>query len=280
MLRTRIAYMPLTTYPDVVEDKAIQSAIGFAASLGCALNVKTFAVDLPRVSSGLGDYLINVPGVIQAAEERSSTECERLRVVVQEAAASRLEAQCTTRKVPLGAVFEAAASEARYCDLTLLPWSANAGAVPDMAEAVVFGSGCPVILVPPAISQPGSVDHLAVAWDGSRVAARALGDALPLLAEGGRVSVLTVEDEKPLGGSDPAGVLASWLGKRGYAATPVKISLGKRKISEALQESALSQGSQLLAMGGFGHSRIRDFILGGATKGVLTALRLPVLLSH
>lgn len=279
MTASRLAYMPLATYPEAVGDGAIRAAISFAASMGCALHVKAFAVDLPVVSSGLGDYLINIPGIIQAAEESSRAECERLQGLVQEASASRLEAQCTTRKVPLGAVLDTAASEARYCDLTLLPWSADSGAVTDMAEAIVFGSGRPAILVPPT-AHYAALDHVAIAWDGSRVAARALGDVLPLLAEGGRVSVLTVENEKPLDGTDLAGVLASWLERRGYNATPVNVALGSRQVAEALQETAISKGSQLLAMGGFGHSRIRDFVLGGATKGVLTTLRLPVLLSH
>ena len=280
MLRTRIAYMPLTTYPDVVEDEAIKATIGFAAALGCALHVKTFAVDLPRISSGLGDYLINVPGVIQAAEERSSTECERMRVVVQEAVSSRLEAQCTTRKVPLGAVFEAAASEARYCDLTLLPWSASAGAVPDMAEAVVFGSGRPAILVPPAISQPGSVDHLAVAWDGSRVATRAVFDAREFLQRAQAVTITAVTNEKTLPDQDAASRLAKYLARCGVKADVALVQSLDQPISETLQQHARQIGADLLVMGGFAHSRVRDFVLGGATSGMMKDLQHAVLLSH
>ena len=149
----------------------------------------------------------------------------------------------------------------------------------DMAQAIVFGSGRPTILVPPS-ARPASLNHIAVAWDGSRVAARALGDALQLLAKGDRVSVLTVQDEKSLSRSDLADALASSLEKRGLSATPLGITLGQKTIAETLQDTALSEGAQLLAMGGFGHSRIRDFILGGATKGVLTQLQLPTLLSH
>jgi nucleotide-binding universal stress UspA family protein len=98
-------------------------------------------------------------------------------------------------------------------------------------------------------------------------------------AKGGRVSVLTVQDEKPLK-VDLAGALASSLETRGFNATPIAIKLGERPIADALQDTALSQGAQVLAMGGFGHSRVRDFILGGATRGVLTHLRIPTLLSH
>lgn len=279
MSHIRLAYMPLATYPEAVEDAAVKAVIGFAASIGCALHVTAFAVDIPRVSSGLGDYLINIPGLIQAAEERSKAECARLQDLVNEVSASQLKAHCTTQTVSLGAVFDSAAAEARYCDLTLLPWSADTGAVQDIVEAVVFGSGRPAILVPPS-ALPAPISHIAIAWDGSRVAARALGDAFALLGEGGHITVLTVVDEKPLGGPNLAAVLASWLEKRGFSATPVEVALGRRTVSEALQQAALSTGSQLLAMGGFGHSRLRDFVLGGATKGVLEHLHLPVLLSH
>ncbi|HEY7764325.1 MAG TPA: universal stress protein, partial [Aestuariivirgaceae bacterium] len=87
-------------------------------------------------------------------------------------------------------------------------------------------------------------------------------------------------DEKPLSEPDLANALASSLAKRGFSATPLEATLRRRTIAEALQNTALSKGAQLLAMGGFGHSRIRDFVLGGATKGILTQLRLPILLSH
>ncbi|WP_291864163.1 universal stress protein [Bradyrhizobium sp.] len=279
MAHTRIAYMPLATYPEAVADESIQAAAAFAASLECTVNVTTFAVDIPRVSSGLGDLLIDIPGLVHAAEEKSRAECRRLHDLAHGVAAPHLQVHCTTREIALGAVLDAAAAEARYFDLTLLPWYGETVAAQDMTQAVVFGSGRPAVLVPKS-TQPASLEHIAIAWDASRVAARALGDALPLLAEGGRISVLTVQDEKPLGGSDLAGALVSSLEKRGFSATPLEITLGKRTIAEALQDTALSNGAQLLAMGAFGHSRIRDFILGGATKGVLTQMRLPILLSH
>lgn len=279
MTQTRIAYMPLATYPETVADRSIHAAIDFAASLGCALQVTTFAVDVPQLSSPLGNLLIDIPELVRAAEEKSRSESRRLQDLVRAAAGSRLELHGTNRQVVLGAELDLAATEARYFDLALLPWSGETVAGQDMAQALVFGSGRPAILVPPA-DAPARIDHIAVAWDASRVAARALGDALPLLAEGGRVSVLTVHGEKKLAGPDLAATLAAALDRRGIAARPFEIALGERSIAEALQDTARSEGAQLLAMGGFGHSRLRDFILGGATEGVLTRLLLPTLLSH
>jgi alkylation response protein AidB-like acyl-CoA dehydrogenase len=175
---------------------------------------------------------------------------------------------CTSRKILLSGLLDAAAAEARYYDVAVLPWSREEASAQHLIEAVVFGSGRPAILVPSSARPAARLDHIAIAWDASRVAARALGDALPLLAEGGRVTVLTVGDEKPLAGAALASLLASSLEKRGVKAHPIEITLGEKTIAQALQEKALAEGAQMLAMGGFGHSRLRDFVLGGATTGV------------
>lgn len=275
----RIAYLPVNTYPEPVPDPAILAAVGFAASLGCGLHVSTFAVDVPQTASPIGGFFINVEGMARAAEERSKAECERLEVLIKGAAQSGPDASIVKHTVVLGAALDAATIEARTFDLALLPWSAETISAQDMAQSLVFGAGVPVILVPPSTAAV-SLDHIAIAWDGSRVAARALCDALPLLAKGGRVSVVTVQGEKSFSGSNIAQTLAASLKRRGYTANAVNIALDGRTIAKALQDTALSEGAQLLAMGGFGHSRLRDFILGGATKGVFSDLRLAVLLSH
>jgi nucleotide-binding universal stress UspA family protein len=279
LMPDRIAYMPLNTYPEAAPDAAILASVGFAASLGCGLHVSTFAVDIPPVASPLGGFLINVDGMAQAVEDRSKAECERLKALIEGVAKSKPETQILNHRFVVGAALGAAISEARYFDLTLLPWAAETQSAQDMSQALVFDSGVPVILVPPTTIM-GPVNHVAIAWDESRVAARALGDVLRILPAGGRVTVVTVHDEKALNGTGLAQTLASSLNLRGYEAHAVDLTLDGKSIATALQEAALAEGAQLLAMGGFGHSRLRDFILGGATKGVLADLRLPVLLSH
>ena len=100
------------------------------------------------------------------------------------------------------------------------------------------------------------------------------------MPENGRITVLTVTDEKALAEQGIAERLASMLAGRGLDAKPLVVSLDGRTIATALQDAAITSGARLLAMGGFGHSRLRDFVLGGATQEVFTDLRLPVLLSH
>jgi nucleotide-binding universal stress UspA family protein len=277
----RIAYLPLNTYPEAAPDPAILAAVGFAAALGCGMQVSTFAVDVPPTVSPIGGFFINVEGMARAAEQRSAAECVRLQGLVQGAAPN---VTVTNRKAMMGTALDAATAEARTYDLALLPWSEDTHSAQDMAQALVFGAGVPVILVPPSATV-ASINHIAIAWDGSRVAARALCDALPLLSAGGQVTVVTVQGEKPLGDKQLgalglAEALVASLERRGYAAKAANIGLDGRPIATALQETALSSGAQLLAMGGFGHSRLRDFILGGATKGVFADLRLAVLMAH
>ena len=262
----RVAYIPLNTYPEAAPDDAILGAISFAGALGCKVHVSTFAVDIPSVGSPLGGYLINVEGMARAAEERSRAECKRLQALVEKTGSAGLGVSVTSHEVVMGGTPSSAATEARYFDLSLVPWSAEAVATQDMAQSLVFGSGLPVILVPPTTAT-GTVEHIAIAWDESRVAARALGGALWILPPGGKVSVLTVHDEKALTGAGLAQTLASSLDLRGYDAKAVDLTLDGRNIATALQDAALAEGAQLLVMGGFGHSRMRDFILGGATKG-------------
>lgn len=275
----RIAYMPLNTYPEAAPDPAVLATVDFAAALGCGMHVATFGVDIPKAVSPIGGLLINIEAMAGAAEDRSKAECERLKALIKGASRPGLDMSFSSHKVVLGAALHAATIEARTFDFALLPWSVETRSAQDMSQAIVFDAGVPTILVPSS-TQAVSVDHLAIAWDESRVAARALCDALPLLSTGGRVSVITLQGEKSLSGSGVAQTLAASLERRGYAAKAVNITLMGRSIAEALQDAALSQGAQLMAMGGFGHSRLRDFILGGATIGVFSDLRLPVLMSH
>ena len=278
-MKNRIAYMPLNTYPDAVPDEAVRAAVGFVMSLGFGLHATTFAVNIPQLSSPLGGLVLDVQGLARATEERSRAESLRLGGVAREAG-SAITLEVTHREVVLGAALDAAAYEARYFDLAVLPWSGeNRTAQEDMNEAVVFGSGRPTIVVPPS-ARPEKLNHIAIAWDGSRVAARALGDGLTLLPKDGRITVLTVKGEKELAGEGIAGILATALMKRGIDAQAKEIALEEWAIARALQDAALEAEASLLAMGGFGHSRFRDFILGGATKGVFSDLHLPVLLSH
>lgn len=279
MTITRLAYLPLVTYPDIAPDESVTAAVTLAQNLGCDLHVMAFATDMPRVSSPLGNMLLNIPDMIRTAKENSQAQCRRLQELVRQLAPPTMRVEFASREPMPGLTGADAASEARYFDLSLVPWAKDRATLQDIAQSVVFDAGRPAVLVPASVTAK-PLGHIAVAWDGSRVAARALADALGMAGGDTRFTILTVQDEKALGRSDLAVALAAILTKQGRSAQAVNVRLQDRQIGAALQEAALAAGADMLAMGGFGHSRIRDFILGGATKGVLADLQLPVLLSH
>lgn len=279
MPHIRLSYMPLVTYPDVVPDEPVTAAISLAERLGCELHATTFSVEIPAMSSPLGGMLINVAELIQTTEDNSRGHCRRLQDLILQHAGSAVKAECSSRHLPAGVAGDAAANEARYYDFSLLPWARDMLVIQEFAQAVIFASGRPAILIPSSASLD-PVHRLAVAWDGSRVAARALADAMMFVDEQTHITVLTVQDEKQLSRQDFGQTLALSLKKRGLRAEAQNVSLDDRSIALALQEAALKAGANMLVMGAFGHSRVRDFILGGATKGVFADLRLPVLLSH
>ena len=121
---------------------------------------------------------------------------------------------------------------------------------------------------------------MVVAWDFSRAAARALADALPVLEQAKRVRVVTVSHEKALDASQSAAAVSKHLAAHGLTVTLDSVDAAGRDIGDVLELYVASCNADLLVMGAFGHSRVRDFILGGATKSMLARPPLPVFLSH
>lgn len=274
-MTVRSASMPLTTYPETVPDDCLAAALGFAGAIGATIDVTIYAVEIPQPVTPFGSIVLDIPDLVRRAEDRSEADAARLTKAVRQFAPN---AGCLRRKVVVGAAADHAAAAARAHDLVLLPW-ADTGTVRDMASALIFGTGRPVVLLP-AGAKVDRLTHLAAAWDGSRVAARALADGLALLAPGGRVSLLTVAGDKTLDGLVDAKAMADRLNQRGWTAEAIFSKASRQATALALQEAAQATGAQMLALGGFGHSRMRDFVLGGVTQGMLADLRMPALISH
>lgn len=276
----RQALVPFVTYPEALNDSVTVNAVAMAAKLDADLHALAVNVDIPPVSNALSRFLLNTPDLIRQAEIKSGKRgAEMLTAVAREAKQFGMDITTQTLAAAPALLGDAAARHARYFDFALVGWEANNPTSQMTAEAVIFGSGRPTILLP-ELSTIGALDHIAIAWDGSRVAARAVADSGPLLERATRISVLTVVDEKPLDEGKMGERLTEGLRKRGLSSEAVAILTQDCPIGVTLQEHAIELGAGLLVMGGYGHSRIRDFVLGGATEGILNDLRLPVLLSH
>jgi nucleotide-binding universal stress UspA family protein len=274
------AMLPLVTYPDCNSDAVAANAAAVAEQLGADLHAAAFNADIPDVSNAVSRFLLKLPDLIKEAESVSRTRGERLLGLVKEQAASRkLQLTTSTSTAALALLGEAAAAEARYFDVALLGWEAGNPTSRSSAEAIVFGCGRPVILLP-ELTSIGKIDHVAIAWDGSRAAARAVADAARILEKAATVSVLTVVDEKPLDHEDAGERLAAGLRDRGITSEDLAIRAEDCPIGVTLQERAIECGARLLVMGGYGHSRFRDFVLGGATEDVLAAAGAPLALKR
>lgn len=274
------AFVPFVTYPDAISDFIAAQAVSFAGAIGASLHALAVNADIPDVSNALSTILLDTPEMIRQARAASRKRGSHLLGAVKtqaEAAGVGLTTSEVAAQLPLLA--DVAARRARYFDICLVGWEAGNATSRQTAEAVIFGSGRPTVLLPEN-APVAALDHVAIAWDGSRVAARAVADARFLLERAKRVSVLTVLDEKPLEEQDAGDRLVHALDRQGVNADSVPINAEDCPIAETLQRKAIERGCTLLVMGGYGHSRIRDFVLGGATQGVLDALLLPVLLSH
>jgi nucleotide-binding universal stress UspA family protein len=169
---------------------------------------------------------------------------------------------------------------ARVRDLTLVPLDGDAGLQRFVAEAIVFGSGRPVMVLPAGVPAPATIGAALVAWDYSRAAARAVADALPLLKTARDVRVLTIVNEKDLGTRRSGAELARHLAHHDVRARLEDVDAAGRAAADVIEAAARSEPTDLLVIGAFGHSRLRDFVLGGVTKAMLAAPPVPLLLTH
>jgi nucleotide-binding universal stress UspA family protein len=119
-----------------------------------------------------------------------------------------------------------------------------------------------------------------VAWDFSRPATRAVADAMPILEKAKRVCVLTVTNEKSIDTRRSGAELAKHLARHSVEVVLDEVDAKGRSIGDVFEAHLTYRNANLLVMGAYGHSRIREFILGGATKSMLTRPPLPIFLSH
>lgn len=150
-----------------------------------------------------------------------------------------------------------------------------------LVEAALFESGRPVVFVPPKAPLAGAPKRIVVAWDATPTAARAVEASLPFLKAADEVLVVAVADDKAFrpGSSGPA--LTNHLARHGVSATFETVERGSGDVFAAIAGRAAGFRADLVVMGAYGHSRLRDFVFGSATRGALSAgTSLPILMMH
>ena len=152
---------------------------------------------------------------------------------------------------------------------------------PGLVERVVMESGRPVLIIPQN-GTLGEIKFVVVGFNATREAARALFDGLPLLRSAKEVHVVWVDpnQERSVAGEVPGAEAAATLARHGVRATAEGLAAGGINAGEALLQHVNDLGAELLVMGAYAHSRMREYIFGGATQHVLAHAKVPVLMSH
>jgi nucleotide-binding universal stress UspA family protein len=271
---------------DIVANLAVgrshDPVIAFAISVA-----ETFEADLvgiafcyePVIVPGAMEAI--PPSFIEAQRTKNAEATKKAASTFKEATAkAKLTAEIQTIEASYGEAPHVFGRIARTFDLAIVsqPQPGNAAPEDPTIEAALFEAGRPVIIVPYIQKDGLKLDRVMVCWDGSRAAARALADAMPLLEFAKSIEVVIVGNENK-GNEWPFADIGKHLARHGLKAH-VKEIAADVSVANMILSHAADSSADVMVMGGYGHSRLREFIFGGVTRGVLDAMTVPVLMSH
>ena len=214
----------------------------------------------------------------QAAHQLAEECCENAGWTMVDAGAEMPDGRVSTWRQCIGRQSEEIARYGRVSDLIVVPSPDTEQSEPGfgIAESALFDTGRPVMVAPEKIPEVIG-DCVAVAWNGSREAASAIAGALPYIVEAAQVTLVT---EPQTNGADGAANLVAYLARHGVSTAIAEMNAGNLAIGERLIATATVAGADLLVMGAYGHSRLRELVLGGATLSALKHPTLPLLMVH
>jgi nucleotide-binding universal stress UspA family protein len=262
----------------------VRLAARWAAKFGAHL-VGTAATGLPATFylGGIsGEGAIIVPAYLDVLKDRAQTALAMSDAVVAQEDVHSFEKRMIEEEPGV-----ALCLQARYSDLLVIgqddPEDKTAAQPPMVAEYVLLNAINPVLIVPYAGEFSSVGQRVLIAWDGSMEAARAVHGAIPLLQRAGQVQVAIFDPRVGPGahGEEPGADIALFLARHGIRVDVSRhVTGGEIDIGNAILSHASDFGADLLVMGGYGHSRFREVLLGGVTRTILRSMTTPVLMSH
>jgi nucleotide-binding universal stress UspA family protein len=260
-------------------EATLDYAVSVASSLEAHVTGIAFAYGPTSPVSALG-YIR-----AQIIDERSNNEA-MAKAVMNRFSAASARAGVSAEQRMLSANIDRAGDQfariARLFDLAIVSQANPDGSAVEgmISESTLFGSGRPVIIVPYIQKAPLKLDQVMVCWDGSRPAARAVADAMPFLERAKQVEVVIVTNE-PRKNNEIEGIdVGQHLARHGLNVEVRRIPRGNIDVANALLSHAADSGVDFMVMGGYGHSRMREFVLGGVTRSIFHSATVPTLMSH
>lgn len=266
------------TDPAQVKD-ALASAVILTRRLDAHLDVLCLGVDQTQaVAFYPGTSIVLLDQSILAAQEDATALGNAARKILEQ---EDIRWSIEDGAAPMAGLSQLVAERSRYCDLLLAlrPGTRNRDAE-YVIEAALFSGQIPVLLIP---SSPlsASWQRVVLGWDQSNEALRAVRAALPLLQSAQSLSIAII-DPPAYGAerSDPGGALSQMLSRHGVHAEVSVLARTLPSIAEEINRHVLDKGADLLIMGAYGHSRLRESILGGTTRSMLEKAMVPVFMAH
>jgi nucleotide-binding universal stress UspA family protein len=261
-------------------DAAVRYAVSIGETFEARVAGTAFAFDPVLPTAMMGGISADLIETQRAENERTA---RALAASFDKAAnAAGISAETRVLSGTLAGAAETFAQLARRFDISVVAQADpdKLGAEDLIAEAALFNSGRPVIIVP-YIQRGGiTLERALVCWDGGRTAARAIGDAMVFLERAKAVEVLIVADDPPKSDEAPGADIGEHLARHNIKVEVRRIQRGDIDVASAILSYVADNGADFIVMGGYGHSRLREFILGGVTRSMLQSMTVPVLMSH
>jgi nucleotide-binding universal stress UspA family protein len=150
----------------------------------------------------------------------------------------------------------------------------------NLAQEILFEAGGPVLFMPYTFKGPFTAKRIGICWDGSRLAARAVHDAMPFLKTADALTVITVNEDDNVPSEASPTHLARYLARAGVPVRLTSLKMDDSEIQAGILSLAADESLDLLVMGGYGHSRLKETVLGGVTRDMLRSMTVPTMMSH
>jgi nucleotide-binding universal stress UspA family protein len=272
--------------PEAVLETALSLAQRFQAHLDVLYVRRNPRNLLPYATLGLSKHMREA--VVQAAEQNALTlatqtrdlfkaVCGRAQVAVVESRDDGADRASAAWREATGQEDSILAVRGRLSDLIVLPGPIPVSPPPAVAEAALKATGRPVLIAPPR-SEKVIASHVGIGWNGSAEAARAVGAAMAYLHSADDVTVFTCARHEDI--DPPPQALVEYLGWHGVAATVKTVEAQDPSVGHALLEASRTAGVNLLVVGGYSRSRLRELVFGGVTSHLLASADIPVFMVH
>jgi nucleotide-binding universal stress UspA family protein len=258
-------------------------AAEYAASVGAAFGAQVTGIAFlyePVIPDGaLGGVPVDL--IELQREENSKLASDAISRFEAAAKKAGISAATQTLDATLGSAPALFAQIARRFDIAVVGQAQPEQGATDtlVIEGALFESGRPIIVVPYIQKRGLSLERVLACWDGGPRAARAIGDAMPFLERAKAVELVMVAEETKEDEANGAR-MGEHLARHGVKATVKHMAKGDIAIEDVILSYAADSGADFMVMGGYGHSRLREFILGGVTREILGSMTVPVLMSH